>query len=85
MAPLSCSAAQAEKEEPWELVKVEYTVQEGDTLESVAKEFMKKNTYGKRELHEFESGIKELNPWLLKRDMRAGDELDISYWIKIKK
>ena len=69
-------------EKNWNLVETEYTVQNGDTLESIAKEYIKKNTYGPRELEEFKSGIKELNEWLLDRDIKTGDILHINYWIK---
>ena len=43
---------------------------------------MAKNDYGPREIREFTSGIKELNDWLLQRDIKAGDELHINYWVK---
>ncbi|MBQ1868166.1 MULTISPECIES: LysM peptidoglycan-binding domain-containing protein [Selenomonas] len=66
----------------YELVETVYTVAQGDTLDSVAKEYMAKNNYGPREIREFTAGIKELNDWLLNRDIKAGDELRINYWIK---
>ena len=68
----------------WNLVEVTVTVKSGDTLESIAREYMKKNTYGAREIHEFIDGIKELNVWLLKRDIQSGDKLRVNYWEKIK-
>ena len=43
---------------------------------------MEKNTYGPRELREFIEGIRELNEWLLQRDIAAGDTLRINYWEK---
>lgn len=69
-------------EKNWNLVEAEYTVQSGDTLKSVAEEYMAKNTYGARKVNEFMSGIKELNEWLLNRDIKAGDVLRINYWTK---
>ncbi|MCR5758596.1 MAG: LysM peptidoglycan-binding domain-containing protein [Selenomonas sp.] len=66
----------------WEVVQVTYEVQQDDTLEKIAKHYMQKNDYGKRELGEFISGIKELNEWLLTRDIQAGDKLRINYWKK---
>jgi len=69
-------------EKNWNLVEVTVTVKSGDTLESIAREYMKKNTYGPREIHEFIDGIRELNEWLLKRDIRTGDTLRINYWEK---
>ena len=35
---------------PYQLVEVEYTVQAGDSLDSIAQAYMAKNTYGPREL-----------------------------------
>ena len=67
---------------PYELITEYYTVQDQDTLDSIARTFIKKNTYGKRKLKEFEQGILELNPELLSRDPRQGDVLMINYWIK---
>lgn len=69
-------------EKHYELIEAVYQVKEGDTLDGVAKEYMAKNTYGPREIREFTSGIKELNEWLLQRDVRPGDTLHINYWIK---
>ena len=68
----------------WTVVQVSYKVQKGDTLDSIAETYMKKNTYGKREKTEFLSGIRELNEWLLEREMRPGDVLRINYWEKVK-
>lgn len=69
-------------EPDWKLIEAEYTVQQSDTLDSIALDFIEKNTYGKRELNEFKSGIIELNPWLLERELKCGDVLHINYWIK---
>ncbi|MBQ1890021.1 MAG: LysM peptidoglycan-binding domain-containing protein [Selenomonas sp.] len=66
----------------WNFVEESYTVQHGDTLEGIAEKYMEKNTYGPRELREFIAGIKELNDWLLKRDVAEGDTLRINYWEK---
>ena len=59
----------------------EYTVQAGDSLESIAQAYMAKNTYGPRELKEFKSGIVQLNDWLLTRDLQAGDKVKVNYWV----
>jgi ABC-type glycerol-3-phosphate transport system substrate-binding protein len=64
----------------WTVVHVSYKVQAGDTLESIAKKYMQKNTYGAREVNEFREGIRELNEWLLTRDIKPGDILRINYW-----
>ena len=45
----------------YEYIIEEYVVQENDTLEKIADEFIIKNTYGEREIREFTEGIKELN------------------------
>ena len=69
----------------WTVVHVSYEVQDGDTLQSVAENYLKKNTYGEREINEFREGIRELNDWLLTRDMKKGDVLRINYWEKVRK
>ena len=66
----------------YELVETVYKVEQGDTLNGIAETYMAKNDYGPREIREFTSGIKELNDWLLQRDIKAGDELHINYWVK---
>ncbi len=81
LSALTCEAAE-KSQTAWTFVQATYTVQKGDTLESIARVYMAKNTYGKRELKEFEAGIKELNDWLLQRELRPGDELRINYWKK---
>ncbi len=63
-------------------VLVTYEVEAGDTLDSIAKTYMKKNTYAPRDIKEFRQGIIELNPWLLDRNMKPGDRLEIRYWRK---
>jgi hypothetical protein len=67
----------------YQLVEAEYTVQAGDSLESIAQAYMAKNTYGPRELKEFKSGIVQLNTWLLSRDVQAGDKVKVNYWVRI--
>ena len=69
----------------WTVVHVSYEVQDGDTLQSVAENYLKKNTYGERDINEFREGIRELNDWLLTRDMQKGDVLRINYWEKVSK
>ena len=66
----------------YQLVEAEYTVQAGDSLESIAQAYMAKNTYGPRELKEFKSGIVQLNTWLLSRDVQAGDKVKVNYWVR---
>jgi hypothetical protein len=80
VALLSTTCYAAEKN--YELIETTYTVQEDDTLRSIASSYIEKNTYGAREIREFTAGIKELNPWLLNRSLTAGDKLRINYWIK---
>lgn len=65
----------------YEYVIEEYVVQENDTLEKIAGEFIIKNTYGEREIREFTEGIKELN-CLLSNEIETGQILKISYWTK---
>lgn len=68
----------------WTVVHAVYKVEKGDTLDSIAAQYMQRNTYGKREINEFKSGIIERNSWLLKRDLQAGDTLTICYWKKVQ-
>ena len=80
---ISCTAIECEAaEKSWTFMEDTYVVQKGDTLNSVAEEYMKKNTYGAREIREFTAGIKQLNEWLLTRELTPGDELRINYWTK---
>lgn len=70
-----------------ELITEYYDAQEGDTLSTIAERFMKKNTYSVRELNEFENGILEINPFLVKRAKEgfliyAGETIKINYWIE---
>ncbi len=69
-------------------VETTYTVQDGDTLWSIAGRYMALNTYGPRDIREFQEGIKELNPWLATPERQygwllfPGDNLRINYWIR---
>ena len=65
----------------YRLVEAEYSVQAGDSLDSIAEAYMAKNTYGPREIREFKSGIVQLNDWLLTRDVQAGDTVKVNYWV----
>lgn len=65
----------------YEYIIEEYVVQENDTLEKIAGEFIIKNTYGEREIREFTEGIKELN-CLLSNEIETGQIIKISYWTK---
>jgi len=71
----------------YQLITEMYDVQDGDTLSTIAQEFMEKNTYSKRELKEFEYGIVEINPFLAKREkegfiLYVGETIKINYWVK---
>lgn len=74
--------AEAAQTANYQLIETTYTVKANDTLRSIAEEYMKKNTYGPREIREFESGIKELNPELLTESIKVGKVLHINYWVK---
>lgn len=67
----------------WTVVHVSYEVQKGDTLDSIAEKYVQKNTYGARDVNEFREGIKELNGWLLTRNLKQGDIIRINYWEKV--
>ena len=69
----------------WTVVQVSYKVQDGDTLDSIAETYLQKNNYGARDKTEFREGIRELNDWLLERELRTGDVLRINYWEKVTK
>lgn len=75
--PVSCSQ---------KLIESPYQVEAGDTLRSISETFLEKNTGGLRYILEFESGIKELNPWLLSRagesEVLPGDELRVNYFVE---
>ena len=63
-------------------VQESYKVGKDETLDTITDEYIKKNTYGKREHKEFKQGIIELNQWLLVKRLEEGDVLDIRYWRK---
>lgn len=66
---------------PYVLIQEEYTVMQGDTLDSITNSHIIKNTYGTREFLEFREGIKQLNPQLLNRPIETGETLHINYWV----
>ena len=67
----------------WTVVHVSYKVQEGDTLDSIAQKYIQKNTYGVRDINEFREGIREINNWLMTRELKPGDIIRINYWEKV--
>ena len=66
------------------LVEETYTVQQGDTLRTIAEAYLPKNTGGRRYILEFEEGIEELNPWIVENHytIHPGDKIKITYWVK---
>ena len=66
------------------LVEEVYTVRPGDTLWSIAEEYVAKNTGTRRYILEYKSGMEELNPWLVERRgvIYPGDRLTLTYWVK---
>lgn len=78
---------------PWDdgknaiLVEEVYTVRPGDTLWSIAEEYVAKNTGTRRYILEYKSGMEELNPWLMERHgmIYPGDRLTLTYWVKEEK
>ena len=80
----NCEAAETEHY-TWTVVHATYVAEENDTLDSITAKYIQRNTYGVRDFNEFKEGIKELNEWLLKREVRAGDQLRINYWETVKK
>ena len=60
------------------LVEEIYVVKSGDTLWDIAE------TYVRRYILEYKSGIEENNPWLLDRHgmIYPGDRLTLTYWVK---
>jgi predicted Zn-dependent protease len=66
----------------WQLVEEVYIVQEDDTVESIAAEYIGKNTYGPREEREFAEGIRELNDMMPGEEVSPGQVIRINYWIE---
>ena len=66
------------------LVEETYTVRPGDTLWSIAEEYVAKNTGTRRYILEYKEGMEELNPWLLDRkgEIYPGDKLRLTYWVR---
>lgn len=64
----------------WVLVQDVHLVQEGETLDGITRDYMKKNTYGTREFMEFREGIIELNN--LHGEVVPGQKLRINYWVE---
>ncbi|WP_298595110.1 LysM domain-containing protein [uncultured Mitsuokella sp.] len=75
---------------PWDdgrdavLVEEVYTVRPGDTLWSIAEEYLQKNTGTRRYILEYKAGMEELNPWLMERkgEIYPGDEIKVTYLVK---
>lgn len=84
MAVTSCGAA----EPAGTLVTETYFVKPGDTLWTIAEQYIQKNTDGPRDIREFYQGIIEINYDLLKDRppglILPGDKLQINYWVKEK-
>ncbi|MDF2535842.1 MAG: hypothetical protein K0R18_2001 [Bacillales bacterium] len=76
----------SDKPYAYEPVTETYIVQNGDILDNITSEYMKKNTYGKRGFDEFKQGIIELNndkhPRIRYSEIFAGERLEIHYWIR---
>ena len=64
----------------WILVQDVHQVIEGETLDGIARDYMKKNTYGTRDFYEFREGIIELNN--LHGEVHPGQKLRINYWVE---
>lgn len=85
VSSMAMAAETKEDAKPWTRIEELYTVQKTDTLDSIAETYMAKNTYGPREIHEFEESIIELNPELEFTKLKAGKAIHIAYWIKTKR
>lgn len=69
------------------LVTDTYTVKAGDTLWTIAGQYMSQNTDGPRDIREFYHGIIELNYDTVFKDrppalIHPGDKLQINYFVK---
>jgi hypothetical protein len=65
----------------WVLIHDAHHVVEGETLDSIARDYMKKNTYGPRGFDEFREGIIDLNNLRDNLVVYPGQELRINYWV----
>ena len=69
--------------QPYKFVHHEYTVQAGDTLDTIAENFCKKNTYGPRDIKEFRQGIIEINESLwTSTEVKEGQKIYINWFEK---
>ena len=67
----------------YSFVTEEYKVEKGEDIDSIARKFIIKNTYGERMFKECKEGIIEANWDIVKDGLNAGEILIISYWIKL--
>lgn len=65
----------------WVLIHDAHHVVEGETLDSITKTYMEKNTYGPRGFDEFREGIIDLNNLRDNLVLHPGQELRINYWV----
>lgn len=65
----------------WVLIHDAHHVVEGETLDSITRDYMKKNTYGPRGFDEFREGIIDLNNLRGDPVVHPGQELRINYWV----
>ena len=65
----------------WVLIHDAHHVVEGETLDSITRDYMEKNTYGPRGFDEFREGIIDLNNLRDNLVLHPGQELRINYWV----
>lgn len=65
----------------WVLIHDAHRVVEGETLDSITRDYMEKNTYGPRGFDEFREGIIDLNNLGDNPTVHPGQELRINYWV----
>lgn len=65
----------------WVLIHDVHYVVENETLDSITRVYMKKNTYGPRGFEEFREGIIDLNNLHDNQTVHPGQELRINYWV----
>lgn len=65
----------------WVLIHDVHNVVEGESINSITRVYMKKNTYGPREFAEFREGIIELNDLRGREEVHPGQKLKINYWV----